>query len=284
MVYIKSFSHIYESKKTNLIASDLALESAKKSMEDISADSIDAVLVATITRDYVYPATACNLASKLNCHNAFAYDIEADFSGFLSALKVAYAFVESGRYNNILVSAVESTFICDGDDSFADGVVSALVTSQKSDISIDFIDYVSDGSKLNEFLIPMGGTVHPYTKEGIENKEHFIRINNKDIFEISAKEAGAYALEILNKNNINPSIIIPSLGGEKCYNAFVSSLGNFSDKVYSKMKDSKSAIGASSGINFSMALADGSTKKGDKIAVCSYGFGYSKSLAVFSYN
>ncbi len=284
MVYIKSFSHIYENKKTNLIASDLALESAKKSIENISADSIDAVLVATITRDYVYPATACNLASKLNCNNAFAYDIEADFSGFLSALKSAYAFVESGRYNNILVSAVESTFMCDGDDSFADGVASVLVTSEKSDISIDFIDYVSDGSKLNEFLIPMGGTVHPYTKEGIQNKEHFIHIKNKDIFEISAKEAGIYALEILNKNNINPSIIIPSLGGEKCYNAFVSSLGEFSDKVYSKMKDFKSAIGASSGINFSMALADGAIKKGDKIAVCSYGFGYSKSLAVFSYN
>ena len=90
-----------------MAASDLALIPINEVIKDIDASEIDAIICATVTKDYVYPSTACILAGKIKASNAFCFDIESDFTGFLSALRLAYAFVKSNRYKNILVAAAE---------------------------------------------------------------------------------------------------------------------------------------------------------------------------------
>ena len=284
MVYIKSCKGTYKNNKTNMAASDLALLSINEVIKDIDPNNIDAILCATVTKDYVYPSTACILAGKIKASNAFCFDIESDFTGFLSALRLAYAFVKSGRYKNILVVATESFYICDDENRFNDASAAALVTNEKSDIQIDFIDSVTDGNALENCYIPMGGTAKPYTREGVLNKEHFISIKDSSIFEEEAKKAGLYVKDILLSNNINPDLYIPSYSSPNAYNAFVDGLSVSKDIVYSKMENAHSSLSASSGVAFSMALEDGSIKKNSKVAICSYGSGYTKSVAVISIN
>ena len=284
MVYIKSCKGTYKNNKTNMAASDLALLSINEVIKDIDPNNIDAILCATVTKDYVYPSTACILAGKIKANNAFCFDIESDFTGFLSALRLAYAFVKSGRYKNILVVAAESFYICDDENRFDDASAAALVTNEKSDIQIDFIDSVTDGNALENCYIPMGGTAKPYTKEGILNKEHFISIKDSSIFEEEAKKAGLYVKDILSSNNIKPDLYIPSYSSVNAYNAFVDALSVSKDIVYSKMENAHSSLSASSGVALSMALEDGSIKKNSKVAICSYGSGYTKSVAVISIN
>ena len=284
MVYIKSCKGTYKNQKTNMAASDLAMLSINEVLKDISPDKIDAIICATVTKDYVYPSTACILAGKIKASNAFCFDIESDFTGFLSALRLAYAFVKSNRYKNILVVATESFYICDDENRFDDASVAALVTNEKTDIQIDFIDSVTDGNALENCYIPMGGTAKPYTKEGVLNKEHFISIKNSNIFEEEAKKAALYVKDVLSANGIEPNIYIPSYSTQNAYNVFVDALAVNKDMVYSKMENAHSSLSASSGVALSMALEDGFIKKNSKVALCSYGSGYTRSIAVISIN
>lgn len=284
MVYIKSCKGTYKNQKTNMAASDLALISINEVINGFDTDKIDAIICATVTKDYVYPSTACILAGKIKASNAFCFDIESDFTGFLSALRLAYAFIKSGRYKNILVVAAESFYICDDENRFDDASVAALVTNEKSDIQIDFIDSVTDGNALENCYIPMGGTAKPYTKEGVLNKEHFISIKNTTVFEDEAKKAALYVKDVLSANGIEPNIYIPSYSTQKAYNIFVDALAVNKDMVYSKMENAHSSLSASSGVALSMALEDGFIKKNSKVALCSYGSGYTRSVAVISIN
>lgn len=282
MVYIKSCKHSYKKEKTRIPASDLVLEPIKDAIKGMDTLDIDAIICATTTKDYVYPSTACMLGGKLNAKNAFCFDIESDFTGFISALRLAYAFVESKRYKNILAVASESFYISDDTDRFDDASVAALVTSEKSNIQIDFIDSDTNGENLENCYIPMGGSAKPYTKEGIINKEHFIYIKDNKIFEEESKNAALYVKETLSKNNIESDFYIPSYFNKESHNNFINGLSVDKDKVYSKMIDAHSSLSASVGVAFSMALEDGSIKNNSKVALCGYGSGYTKALAVVS--
>jgi len=283
VVYIKSIKHTYKENKTKVRASEIALSITDNVLGTMDPKDIDAVICASITKDYIYPSTSCVLAGHIGATNAFSYDIETDFTGFLAALKIGYAFIESKHYKNVLIVSTESFYICDDDDMFADGAVVALLTHEKSDLSIDFIDFEADGSKLKGCYIPMGGAAKPYTKEGVSNKEHYIKIKDHNIFVEAAKNAALYINDKLKEKNLNPDVIIPSYSSIEAHNAFVDSLDIDENKIYSKMKNAKSSISATTGINMSMALEDGFIKKGNKIAVCGYGSGYTKSLALLTY-
>ena len=282
MVYIKSCKSNYEQTQTRMPASDLALNQIKEVLKDIELSKIDAIICATVTKDYIYPSTACVLAGKLDIHNAFCFDIESDFTGFLSALKIAYAFIKSNRYKNILIVATESFYICDDSNRFNDASVAALVTNEKTNIEVDFIDTTTDGSALTNCYIPMGGTANPYTKEGVLNKEHFISIKDGSVFVEEAKQAAIYTKEVLDKRNIEIDFYIPSYSTKDAYKAFTDSLNVSTDLVYSKMENANSSVSASAGVSFSMALEDGSIKNKSKVALCGYGSGYTRAVAVFS--
>lgn len=284
MVYIKSCKGFHKSGQTRMTASDLALESIKDVIKDMDANDIDGIICATVTKDYIYPSAACMLGGKLKAKNAFCFDIESDFTGFISALRLAYGFIESKRYKNILTVASESFYICDDENRFDDASVAALVTSEKSNIQIDFIDSTTDGSVLENCYIPMGGTAKPYTKEGIINKEHFISIKNNKIFEEEAKKAALYVKETLSKNNIEPDFYIPSYSNKEAFKIFADNLSVDKNKIYSKMENANSSLSASSGVAFAMALEDGSIKNNGKVALCGYGSGYTRAIAIISVN
>ena len=284
MVYIKSCKHSYKTEKTRISSSDLVLEPIKEAIKGMNPLDIDAIICATTTRDYVYPSTACMLGGKLKAKNAFCFDIESDFTGFISALRLAHAFVESKRYKNILSVSSESFYISDDTDRFDDASVVALVTSEKSNIQIDFLDSDTNGEAFENCYIPMGGSAKPYTKEGIINKEHFIYIKDNKIFEEESKRAALYVKETLSKNNIEADFYIPSYFNKESYDNFVNNLSVDKDKVYLKMQNAHSSLSASVGVAFSMALEDGSIKNNSKVALCGYGSGYTKAIAVVSVN
>jgi 3-oxoacyl-[acyl-carrier-protein] synthase-3 len=64
---------------------------------------IDCLIVATVTSDYPFPATANVAADKVGAVNAWSFDINAACSGFLYALTVGASLVESGRYQKVVV-------------------------------------------------------------------------------------------------------------------------------------------------------------------------------------
>jgi 3-oxoacyl-[acyl-carrier-protein] synthase-3 len=87
-------------------ASDLALEAARRAIDDagLAANDIDLIIVATSTPDYIFPSTAAILQSRLGISNGgAAFDLQAVCSGFTYALAVADKFIRAGSCKRALV-------------------------------------------------------------------------------------------------------------------------------------------------------------------------------------
>jgi len=92
-------------KEPNQGVSRLAIGAAQDliNKKGIDPTTIDLVLVATITPDYLVAATAAYVASAIGATQAFGFDLAAACSGFLYGMSVAMSYVNSGRYKKVLL-------------------------------------------------------------------------------------------------------------------------------------------------------------------------------------
>ena len=76
-------------------ASDLAYEASRKAMQaaQVKAEELDMIIVATITPDMIFPATACVLQERLGAKGVAAFDLEAACSGFLYGISIGRQFI-----------------------------------------------------------------------------------------------------------------------------------------------------------------------------------------------
>jgi 3-oxoacyl-[acyl-carrier-protein] synthase-3 len=119
----------------HITLADLASEAASQSVAEagLGADDLDLVLVATTTADDRVPNAAPLVAERIGARHAGAIDVGAACTGFLSALELAAAAVESGRSAATLVVGAElMSRVLDLDDLrtaglFGDGAGAAVV-------------------------------------------------------------------------------------------------------------------------------------------------------------
>ena len=135
--------------------SDLAVEAANRCLAQrgMSASEVEVIIVATVTPDMFFPATACLVQDKLGAHGAWGFDLSAACSGFLYALQVGAKLVESGAHSKVLVIGADTmSSIIDYTDRttcviFGDGAGAVLVEPAEKD-EIGLIDFCHeiDGS------------------------------------------------------------------------------------------------------------------------------------------
>src|SRR5471030_1436699 len=124
--------------------SDMAAKAAERAMKmaGITGEQIDLVIVATITPDMPFPATACLVQQKIGAKRAAAFDLEAACSGFLYAMVIGQQVVTSGTYNTVLIIGAEKlSTIIDWEDRstcvlFGDGAGAAILRSRGDDHGI----------------------------------------------------------------------------------------------------------------------------------------------------
>ena len=93
----------------NVFTSDLAAEAARRALAraGVSPEQVQLIIVATITPDMPFPATACLVQQKIGARNAAAFDLEAACSGFIYGLEVGQQFIMSRTYDCVLVIGAE---------------------------------------------------------------------------------------------------------------------------------------------------------------------------------
>ena len=152
------------------------------------AAELDAVLVATITPDYPVANTAAYVASRIGAVNAFAMDLVAACSGFISALFTAGTLVESGRCKKVLVIGADkmSTIIDPADRAtcilFGDGAAAVLVEPSKNGFGIEHAYLRCDGTGRDYLRIDAGGSVNPPTAENIAAGKQFVRQDGRAVY------------------------------------------------------------------------------------------------------
>ncbi len=147
--------------------SDLAVEAAKKCLakRGVEASEVDCIIVATVTPDMMFPATACLVQDKLGASKAWGFDLSAACSGFPYALQVGAKLVESGALTKVLVIGADvMSSVIDYTDRatcviFGDGAGAVLI-EPCADEEVGLVDFWHeiDGSGGVALNMPAGGS------------------------------------------------------------------------------------------------------------------------------
>ena len=174
--------------------SDLCLPAAKEALEDagVKASEIDLLIVATVTPDMVFPATAAILADQLGAENAGAYDLSAGCTGFMYAVAQAYGMLAGGLAKKTLVVGGDVlSKIMDWSDRrtsvlFGDGAGAVVMELVNSGGFLGF-ELGADGSGGPELYVPGGGSRHPASAESVAEHLHFVRMNGREVYKFATR-------------------------------------------------------------------------------------------------
>jgi 3-oxoacyl-[acyl-carrier-protein] synthase-3 len=183
-------------------AAELALRHAH-----VKASHVDAILVSTMTPDYLCPSTAALIQHQIGASQACALDIQAACSGFIYGLSIAKAWIESGAFKNVLLISTEknSAFVDYEDRAtcvlFGDGAGAVLIQEASHSsfgYALDHICLGTDGEQAELISIPSSGCRHPTSVATVAARQHFLKMNGKEVFKHAVRRMEAAAKECLD--------------------------------------------------------------------------------------
>jgi 3-oxoacyl-[acyl-carrier-protein] synthase-3 len=270
----------------NQSTSDLAYEAAKQAIErsKLDKDAIDTIICATITPDFLcMPSTACVIADKLGIKNSTAFDISAACSGFVYAMSIAKAFIESGMKKNVLIIGAEKmSSIVDYSDRttcvlFGDGAGAAVIsaTEDKNKSIID-IKTSSDGEYQDFLITPGCGSKTPCSQKVIDESMQFLKMKGNETFKLAVNTLTKDVIEILQENNITSDDIdyfIPHQANFRIIDAVSKKLKVDKDKVVLTVAKYGNTSAASIPMAINKWYEDGKLKSGDLMLLDTFGGG-----------
>lgn len=263
--------------------SDLAFQAAQRALEDAGAnpEELDLIICATVTPDFVFPATACLIQDRLGAKNAAAYDMEAGCSGFAYAVCIASQFIQTGFYKKILVIGAETlSKIMNWKDRstavlFGDGA-GAVVIEAVEEGGILGMHLGCEGSGGKYLDMPAGGSKRPASIASVEEDAHYIRMDGNQVYRFAVKIMGKAALRALKDADLQPEdvdFMVPHQANTRIIDAAAKRLKLSPDKVYVNLPQYGNTSSASIPIALDEAYRKGLFKKGDKIVLVGFGAG-----------
>ncbi|MCI0381876.1 MAG: ketoacyl-ACP synthase III [Chlamydiae bacterium] len=272
--------------------SDMGLKAAKKALKNarVSPDEIDLILVATLTPDYIFPSTACLIQGQLKASKAAALDIQAACTGFIYALSIAKAFVESGLYNNILLIASEKlSSIVDYRDRntcvlFGDGAAACVVTGkEKKGLWIRHCCLGSDGDQKDILILPAGGCRFPASKETVTSNMHFIKMEGKEVFKHAVRRMEMSSKECLDSAKLSEtkiSWLIPHQANIRIIDAIAKRFQVPKERVFITVDKYGNTSASSIGIALNELLNEKKLNRGEHLLLTAFGAGLTWGSAI----
>ncbi|NCS81081.1 MAG: 3-oxoacyl-ACP synthase [Ignavibacteria bacterium CG_4_8_14_3_um_filter_37_9] len=270
----------------NGATSDLATGALKDLMEkhNLQADEIDVIIVATVTPDMFFPATACIVQDNIKAKNAWGFDLSAACSGFLFAFQTGCSLIESGRYKKVVViGADKMSAISDYTDRntcilFGDAA-SAVLLEPTFDTSIGFQDSLLhiDGQGKDVLYMKGGGSLNPATHETVDKKMHYIYQDGKPVFKAAVVGMADISFEVMQKNNLTGddiAYLVPHQANLRIIDATAKRMGIGNDKVMINIDKYGNTTAATIPLCLTEYYRDGKLKKGDKLILSAFGAGY----------
>ena len=274
--------------------SDMAAHAAQRALERAEVDpaDVDLIVLATITPDMPFPATACLVQEKLGAHNAAAFDIEAACSGFVYALEIGQQFIMSRTYNTVLVIGAEKlSSIMDWEDRntcvlFGDGAGAAVLQNRENSHGLLTACMGADGRKASILSQPGGGCLHPATAKTVSDRLHFLRMDGKDVFKSAVNAMATAAREALGRCELEIArikCIIPHQANMRILKAVGDRLGASEDQVFSNLERYGNTSAASVAIALDEAVEQGKVERGDLILLLVFGAGLTWGAAIIEW-
>ncbi len=267
-------------------SSDLAVAAAKACLEKrgIAPTEIEVIIVATVTPDMMFPATACLVQEKLGAVGAWGFDLSAACSGFLYALQVGAKLVESGAHSKVLVigADVMSSILDYTDRStcilFGDGAGAVLLEPcEEGETGLaDFIHEI-DGSGACSLYMPGGGSLNPTSAETVAKNMHVVHQAGGAVFKVAVRKMAELSETLLRRNQLTAADVdcfIPHQANKRIILATAERLGMPEERVIINIDRYGNTTAATIPLAMETAVEEGRLKKGDTVLLASFGGGF----------
>jgi 3-oxoacyl-[acyl-carrier-protein] synthase III len=242
--------------------SDFCLPAAREALNraGVGAEDLDLVIVATVTPDMAFPATAAIVADQLGAAKAGAYDLSAGCTGFVYALAQAYAMLAAGVGRRALVVGADlNSKIVDWNDRatcvlFGDGAGAVVIERVDRGGFLGF-ELGADGSGGMELYLAAGGSRKPATSSTVAAGDHFARMNGREVFKFATRVLVTSANELLDEVGLtvdDVDLYVPHQANIRIINHAAQKLGFPDEKVVVNVD----RFGNTSSGSIPLALAD----------------------------
>jgi 3-oxoacyl-[acyl-carrier-protein] synthase-3 len=274
--------HIVED---GMASSDMATAAAKELLAKTKTDpaDIDLIVLASVTPDMFFPATACLVQDRLGAKKAWGFDLSAACSGFAYALTVGAQFVGSGAHKKVLVIGSDSmSKILDYKDRatcvlFGDGAGAVLLEPAGDGEGILDFAHDVDGSGGNYLYMPGGGSLNPSTRETVERNMHVVHQDGSQVFKYAVRRMAELASELLERNGFTSDdlkLVVPHQANLRIIRAMQQRLGVDDDKVMVNIDRYGNTTAGTIPLGLRDAVAEGRLCKGDLVLLAAVGAGY----------
>lgn len=266
-------------------SSHMATEAARALLAQKQLDpaEIDLIVLASVTPDMMFPATACLVQDRIGAKNAWGFDLSAACSGFLYALTVGAQFVGSGAHKKVMVIGSDKmTSILDFQDRatcvlFGDGAGAVLLEPAGEDECILDFHHDIDGSGGCSLFMPGGGSLHPSTQETVEKRMHYVHQEGQQVFKYAVRRMAEVSAQLLENNGFTKTdlaLVVPHQANLRIISAMQERLGIEDSKVLVNIDRYGNTTAGTIPLGLRDALDQGRLKKGDLLMLVAVGAGF----------
>ncbi|MCM2254500.1 MAG: ketoacyl-ACP synthase III [Vicinamibacteria bacterium] len=265
--------------------SEIALHACRDALakRGLGADEIDLIIVATVTPDMTFPATACLLQEKLGASKAWGFDVSAACSGFLYALTTGAQFIENGVHKKVLVVGADvMTSILDFQDRatcvlFGDGGGAVLLEPGNDGTGVLDFSHEVDGTGAQFLYMEAGGSRRPASHETIDKRLHYVHQEGGQVFKFAVRKMAEVSLKVLEKNGLTGAdvdLFVAHQANIRIIDAAQQRLGLPDDKVIKNIDRYGNTTAGTIPLALGTALDEGRLKAGDTLVLASVGAGF----------
>ena len=264
-------------------ASTQALDAA-----GLSARTLQAIVVATVSGDYAFPSTACLLQARLGVDNIPAFDVCAACAGFVYGMSVVHSYVKSGEYSRLLLVGADalSTMVNWQDRAtcvlFGDGAGALVLDNQPGEQGLLSTVIESSGA-LWELLYVRAGQRRTVDQDGILPKGWGIQMKGPELFKVAVRNLSDVACKALERTGLAPAdvhLMIPHQANLRIIQAVADRLGLGMDKVHCNVQRFGNTSAASIPIALDEAVRQGKIHDNDVIVLNACGGGLTWGASV----
>jgi 3-oxoacyl-[acyl-carrier-protein] synthase-3 len=266
-------------------SSHLATEAAKALLAKTGTDpaEIELIVIASVTPDMMFPATACLVQDRIGAKKAWGFDLSAACSGFAYALTVGAQFVGSGAHKKVLIIGSDKmSSILDYTDRatcilFGDGAGAVLLEPADGNEGILDFEHDIDGSGGQFLYMPGGGSLHPSTAETVEKKMHFVHQEGSQVFKYAARRMAEMSARLLERNGFTKddlALLVPHQANLRIIRAAQERLGIDDSKVLVNIDRYANTTAGTIPLGLCDGVEQGRLHKGDLVLIVTVGAGY----------
>lgn len=278
--------------------SDMAKEAGLRAMEmaGVEPGEIDALIIATLTPDMLFPSTACIVQKALGLGQIPAFDVDAACSGFVYGLEVARGILHANPdYRNVLLIGAEKlSSIIDWEDRatcvlFGDGAGAVVISKEegKGGGELMGVKLGADGEKAPLIHMPGGGSRIPATVDSITARQHFLKMNGREVFKLAVRAMVQGARDILGSCHVDlgeVGCVIPHQANIRIIESVASHLKLSLDLFPNNVQNYGNTSAASVPLALDEAIRGGKVADGDYVLMIAFGAGLTWGSTLMKWN